>query len=289
MPQDLFTLRREAKQRSDAQWFRAFHPKRNIQRAKVISVGGSVEVEFKPDYVWILHEGSDHGPTQARKGGVQVADGMPVHVAKDPRNPDEWQIIDIYYGGLSPGTVVQVVRYQVGTHAPNHQYPSEANIGSDPVLVYHPALQPLKTTGDAATLTVTVQPHTYMYGARPKFFLGTTVDLTSSVPGAGLIRRVLIYLDEQTNTLLTVEGATVIDNGVLPVPYPDLPERGRASAYVSLSNGQAAVTTATHVVQVTDYLRPFTETETTTPLTLDMAVVYEGNVVTLNGEIVYIP
>jgi hypothetical protein len=76
------------------------------------------------------------------------------------------------------------------------------------------------------------------------------------VPGAGLIRKVLLYLDRDTNILEQIDGTTVADDGMTPVPEPAPPVGidARESAWIYLSNGQTFVATATHVEDARDFL-----------------------------------
>jgi hypothetical protein len=115
---------------------------------------------------------------------------------------------------------------------------------------------PLKTEGDGATLTISIYPYVYTKGGAYRYFAGQTVDLTSSVPGAGLIRTVLVYLDRDAHSLETIDGATVLDNGIIPVPRPTPPAGvdARESAWVTLANGQTTITTGTDVLDARDYL-----------------------------------
>jgi len=256
MPDSIRWKRRDL-QVSKQRYFRQFEVKRDIARARVIEVDGSVESEFKPGYAHVLIYGvQEGGHTTAKMGHSQVVADMPVLVARDPVNPYEWQILGAFLDEVVPSASITITRYRVENHAENHQWPSEADIGPDPVKVFQPALQPLKTTGDGATLTVTIQPLVYVVGGVKRSFLGTTTDLTSSVPAAGLTRRVLIYLDETTNLITVLEGTTVASGGALPVPYPVIPDNARASAFVQLTNGQTAITTGTHVEDTRDFLVP---------------------------------
>jgi hypothetical protein len=256
MPESLNWKRRDI-EFSKQKYFRQFEVKRDIARARVIEVDGDVESEFKPGYAHVLIYGvQEGGHTTARIGGAQIVADMPVLVARDPANPFEWQILGAFLDEVMPDASVVITRYKVENHALNHQWPTEANVGPDPVKVFQPAMQQLKTTGDGSTLTITIQPLTYVVSGVRRNFLGTTHDLTSSVPGAGLTRRVLVYLNESTNLITILEGTTVASGGAIPVPYPTIPDGARASAYVQLTNGQTAITTATHIDDARDFLVP---------------------------------
>jgi len=175
-------------------------------------------------------------------------EGTLVEVEIDPNKNSGGRVIGIYSGTLTPTESEILSRGNVGEHAPNHQYPTEAAPGPDSVLVYQPAVQPLKTTGDGSTLVVDLQPLIYTVEGVRKVFVGITVDLTSYVPStSGRAVRVLVYLDITTNLAAVLSGTEVIDSVAIPVPYPQIPQDAIPSAYVKLTNGQTAVTTATHV------------------------------------------
>lgn len=257
MPESLSSKRRDI-ELSRQQYFRQFGVRRNVLKARVIEINSDTESEFKPGFAHVLIYGVDEGGhATARIGHSQIAADMPVLIARDPEHPNEWQILGTYLDEIVPSAAITITRYRVENHGENHQWQTEATIGPDPVKIWQPALQPLKTTGDGLTLTITIQPLIYVVSGTRREFLGTTVDLTSSVPGVGLTRRVLIYLDETTNLINVLQGTTVA-TGPTPVPYPAIPNNAKASAYVTLVNGQTAVTTATHITDARDFLNSVT-------------------------------
>lgn len=231
---------------------RVFERWQDVAYGKVFSIGGSVDISFKPGYVWVHEWGMAHSPAQAFKGMIIVKEGDWVKMKKHPKDPHLWQIIDYWTGGQEPGNYAQVIRHLVALHGQNHYYPSETDPGIDKVLVWPPAWQPFKTTGDGTTLTITVQRGWYFYSNRFKIFNGRTLDLTTHIPAAGLVRRVLVYVIKATKELGTVDGATVPSVGAIPIPYPDAPADSIPSAYVTLTNGQTFITTATDVVDARD-------------------------------------
>jgi hypothetical protein len=261
MPEDLSWKKRDL-QVSRQRYFRAFEVRRNVKRARVIEIDGSIESTHKPGYAHIVILGiPEGGQTTARMGNQQLEDNMPVLVARDPTNPFEWQILKVYTDEIFPSAAIKIVRYQVGDHADNHTWPTEANKGSDAVPVYQSALQPLKLTGDGTTLTVTVQGCIYYSGSIRREFFGATLDLTSNVPGSGLKREVLVYLDKTSNTLQTSNGTTVA-TGAPVAPFPTKPSNSRVAGWVNLTNGQTTITTATHITDGRD----FTEAESSDEL-----------------------
>lgn len=230
-----------------------FEPWRDITVAKVVAVEGSITAS-QPGYLWINLWGDEGSPTTAFNPGFSLAAGDWVKVGKAPKSPFRWSILEYWVGDIEPEYTGRVARHEIGIHGLNHQYPSEATIGVDPVKIYQPALQPLKTTGNSSDLTILIQTLIYIQGGIRRLYGGGTIDLTSSVPGAGLIRAVLVYLDTISNLAKTVDGTAVADDSVTPIPRPTLPSNGRASAYIILANGQTTIVNATDVEDARDFL-----------------------------------
>lgn len=245
---------RDAALKQKQQQVKHFEPLRNAIAAVVKSINGSIEVPTAPGYVYVSILNQPESLTAARNEGINVAAELPVLVGDDPKATYGLKIIGLYPHGLPPADQEDINLFGVGAHAQNHQMPSEDNLGSDPVKVYQPALQPLKTTGNGS-LTVATQAYIYHLEGVRRTFTGIETDLTSYVPGAGLIRRVLLYLDTATSLIAVESGTAVIDNGAIPIPYPEIPEGAIPSAYVTLENGQTAVVTASHVEDARDFLR----------------------------------
>lgn len=231
-----------------------FEIREDVALAKVFELYGSTSLAARPGYVWIKLWGRDEGPTTALSGPVTVKDGDWVKVKRNPKAPYEWQIYDIWTGGFTPKGYGLHVKHLVPPHGSNHMMPSEDDLGADPVKIYRPALQELKCIGDGTTLSVTVQGCIYIYSGARKEFPGDIVDLSSSVPGSGLIRKVLIYLNQVTNTINTIDGTAVINTEAIPVPEPDIPGDGIASAFVELENGQTAIVTSTDIFDSRDWI-----------------------------------
>jgi hypothetical protein len=200
---------------------------------------------------------SDNPPLAAVNMTAVTAEGTPVLVARDPKSPYTWQIIGPDPAFIRTDMTSPVSNYGMGSHGSNHQTADEANPGPDPVQVFQPMLYLLKTIGDGETLTVYTHAYDFNQGDASKYFAGTTTDLTSSVPGAGLVRKVLLYLDRDTVILEQVDGDTVLDNDVTPIPIPVPPAGVDAtkSAWVKLSNGQTTISTATHIDDARDFLK----------------------------------
>lgn len=225
--------------------FSNFEAWRDIVVGLVFSVGGSIDVPNKPDYVWVHEWGSDYSQAQALRSGITVEDGMPVMMARDPKNPFHWKILGLYTGGLDPGVTNQIIKYELGLHGQNHQWPAEDNKGLDAVPIFQPAISPFKTEGNGSDLIITLWGGTFWYGATPYTFSGAQLDISSSVPTAGNTRYVLVGVDKTTNTIDTVDGSTVAVPATPSVPT--VPDDFLPSALVQLTGGQTDVTTVDDV------------------------------------------
>lgn len=258
--QDMVREERRDRQRE----LEAYEKSQALYPATVRSFSGSARPRWDDNLLWVKLFNVEVDLTAVWNGGVITGEdaaiiGTPVFLKKAPRSPYQFQIVGINFahvsgsssGGSGGGSIGN---HQVAHHAENHQIPTEGNPGSDPLYVYLPMLKMLKTEGNGTDLTVIVYPHVYIYNGVRYTFPGQYVDLTSYVPGAGLKRRVLLYLDEALGSIQVVSGATVSSTGTTPAPYPILPENGIGSAYVELTNGQTSITTAMHVEDARDIL-----------------------------------
>jgi hypothetical protein len=228
---------------------------RNITRAVIIAVFGSTTFDnMGVSFTWIQFHGSSATPVAAVNPTTLNVEGTPVLAARNPKKPHVWTILGADHSRVRGATYLS--RYEQGIHGDNHSIPDENAPGPDPAYMYQPNIMMLKTVGDGATLTVSTHHYIYTKNGQRRLFYGADTDLTSSVPGAGLIRKVLLYLDRDTNILEQIDGTTVADDGMTPVPEPAPPVGidARESAWIYLSNGQTFVATATHVEDARDFL-----------------------------------
>lgn len=244
---------KEREKREQRRSFEAFH---DDIPAVIKSIDGTTRPPGQQGMTWVAILNQPESRILVHNASTMDVAETPVWVGPEVKPPYRLEIKGLYFGGLSQESVSNAAALQVGNHAQIHQFPSESNPGPDPVLIFQPALQPLKITGNGSTLIVTVQPHVYVNNGRPVNFAGANVDLTTSVPSvASTQRKTLLYLDEITNTIITLDGGTVPTGGAQVPSYVDLPVDARMCGYVTLSNGQTAVTTATHVEDFRDYQR----------------------------------
>lgn len=240
-------------QRRDAK----LEPNRIFWTGVLKSIEGSVAVPVKfgkPKHSWVALDNQPEAVHQIlNKRAANVAGNL-VKIGWPEKPPFIIQVLDTW----DPMTDLNIPAGDAGAltsgpHGQAHQMPSESNPGEDPVLVYQPALQLLKTTGDGLTLTVTTQALSHT----TKDFLGIQTDLTASVPaGPTEKRQVLVYLDSNTNTIKTVNGSIVPDLITFTAPKPTVPEGGVYSAHVLLRDGQSTITTATDIDDARTFLSP---------------------------------
>ena len=235
----------------------SFESSRKVVPATIVSIAGSTTPDaLGPNFTWVRIWGREESATPAYNPTTLAVAGTPVLVARSPKGPYRWTILSPDASFLIVTSSDPVSPLEMGPHAQNHQIPTEATIGADPVYVSSPMMLMLKTEGDGATLTVTTQPHIYTNNGVRQYFSGTNTDLTSDVPGAGLKRKVLLYLNKETNTLIVLAGSTLSSGSPFPAPAPTVPDgiSARKSALVDLVNGQTTITTSSDVEDARDFL-----------------------------------
>lgn len=239
----------------------SYEPRHGDVVAVLSELDGSTRHATQPSKSWVSIYGQPESLIPVYNATSVNKAGTPVWVGPQLRPPHSLEVKGIYHGGVSQDIDTQAEMLGIPEHGQIHQYPSEANPGASPVLIFQPAIQPLKTTGNGSTLTVSTQSLIYVNaGGKRVEFSGRQTDLTASVPGSGLVRNVLVYLDTDLGQLDTIDGATVGSSGGSPVPEPAVPANGIGSAYVQLTAGQTSVVTASHVIDA----RPLFHIQATT-------------------------
>lgn len=209
---------------------------RDITKAELIKVDGSVQVLDRPGYVWAREYGQHGGVFQVFNASVTAWAGLPVLVAADPKYPSMRRILDVDWEILANHSSYDGNPY-LPQHAMSHiRY--DGYYAADPVDVYLRMLLPLRCE-PASGLTVRVAPFVYYVNGARQYYLGTnSLDLSDYVPDvSGKSRRVLVYLDMATNTALASPGAL----GSTVPSYPAVPSGGIPSAYVLLTYGDTAL------------------------------------------------
>lgn len=223
-------------------FFEILESQRPYRRMILGNGQGGVSVPGREDYVYARDTLDDPRIQEVFNKRVEGADGTPIIVGELYWQPGLDQVIAIDWDAYA-GSVWGGGFSGVPAHGQAHQYPSEADPGGDPVLVFQPALQPLKLTGNGADMTVTVQSLAYDHNGTYKRFAGGTADLTAYVPAtASTVVSILVCLDTESNGLVTVSGGEVADT-VAIVPKPSIPADHIAAGYVQISTGQTSVST----------------------------------------------
>ncbi len=262
---------RDIKEREKEEQRKTFEPFHNDLPAVIKTVDGVTRPANKQAMTWVSFYNQPESRVLVHNPTTNDVAETPVWVGPEARPPHRFIIKGVYYGGISDEVDHGGGALESAPHAQAHQWPTEATPGPDKVLVFQPALQPLKMTGTGSTLVVTIQPHLYTRNGRPIQFIGSTLDLTSSVPSvASTKRKTLVYLDEETKVMRVVDGPTVPTGGALIPSRPNLPVGGRMSGYVELTNGQTAITTATHIEDWRDTLRGWTNITGSTTISPDL-------------------
>jgi len=254
-----------------------FEPRRKIHWGIITSVGGSTTYnDLGAQWTWVQIYGTGSlvpviNPTSLQEAGTRVL------IARDPRSPQNWRILSIDSSYSSATSQIPFSQFSVGVHGESHQTFDESLPGPDPVYVGLPMLMPLKTVGDGTSLVVTVNEYVYTINGAYRKSWQQDLDLTSYVPGtANKIRKVLIYLNRDTNALSVVSGTIVDDDGFTPVPEPPPPSGvdARESAWVTLANGQTTITTATDIKDCRDFLDNGTANSVPTPTAIGDVLMY---------------
>ncbi len=229
----------------------------------VFSIGGSINTPRGERYVYVHEWGAYASQEQAYlPPHMNVWDGAGVLLQRAPKAPYEYEIIRThvspYPRSMIDGT--NIVRASMANHGVNHQFPTEATKGPDPVLVWMAGIQILKGVA-GSNLRVVVGPLYYGLGAARKYFPSETVDLASYLPSAGKAVRVLLYLVTATGLIGVVSSAEVTAPG--NPSYPDTPYGGIPSSYFYLED---TYTTLDMVSDYVDARRWFDGSEGSLPL-----------------------
>lgn len=272
-------MQREAERRRQEREI-AFADRRRITVAKVAALNGSINVPNRPGYVWVSTLGLAGSRYQAFNKGFTLLDGTPVMIAVAPQRPFAWEIIDLYTGDQTPQEGAAPSSFRLPLHAVNHQWPTEANPGKDPLTIYQPARDDLKAFV-VSGLVVGVRPLIYSYNGQSIVFTGASnINLFAHVPTTpGTHRYVLVYLN-LTSALPTALSGTAVSTTVVPTK-PITPGYAIPSAYFLLEYGQLAVvwpddyTDARPFITPEFFINSLTEQTDPTP-NADYLVIYDG-------------
>ena len=204
-------------------------PSEEFWRGKIVKKGGSATVSDNPLYCWVRPEGGGQ-PLPIYNDSVPHQAGRRVKVGRDKLD----RTVRVLHGIYSAGTD-QTTNPNVGPHAASHR-----KSGVDPVDITEDQITNLlviPTTG----MSVKVYPGRPTYQGQVIRVATTTVDLTSSIPGAGA-RYSLIRIS--STGAVSVQDGTAVDSLADLTDPGDVPTCAAgyaAIAYVRLYFGQTAL------------------------------------------------
>ncbi len=212
-------------------------PVQELVPGTVFSIGGSIFADRGSRYVWVHEWGALASQQQAYLPyHIGVFDGAGVIMQRAPKAPYQYEIIRLntspYPGATSEGSDIE--RAAMKDHGENHQFPTENTKGPDPTLVWHAALQILKSVADGSNMNVVIGPTVYYSSTARLWFPSQTISLTAFIPSSGNAVRVLIYLSTFTGTIGIISSAEVVIPGSPAFPNP--PPNSIPSAYFYLED-----------------------------------------------------
>ena len=202
--------------------------------AKLIAVDGSVIPNNRPNSVYFREFGNEEAAVGiAINYATKKQAGLSVWVQEHPSAKGILTVTGLYTDDSNPSTTTNMSSLGIGSHAESHEYESETVYGDDVVRVFQPAIQPFKLT--ASGLDYTLQPYIYVYKQVRFLFPGYRDTLLAS--SAGKVRHVVVYLNLTDNLSYTVDGAEVLNNGVIPIPVPQPPtNKSVISGYLKIDD-----------------------------------------------------
>ena len=259
---------------------RSLQPRTTLRRGLVGDGSGNVEVSGRPGFVWIRYEENQNRLAMVLCPLGYLEEGTWVLVGKIHPEDDQEQVIGITWGPYALGLSEYIFTfYRVAKHGETHH----GTYGSDPAYIdYSNLVMGRVAPTDPASLTVNIASFVYGYDSETKDFDGSSLDLTTEVPAGAGHCYVLVYFDPDTESI----GYEVSDTVPLAVS-PSLPGLTDVNAIplgvVRLYNGQTEIT-----IEETWQRKLLLGAVGNDALTaLKLALVYEGSVVTHDGEIVW--
>lgn len=205
---------------------------------------GDATVTGRPKWVYV-RVGNDETLTTAFNNRTGHRNGLPVVVGYDPAQPLLFQVLqlrNVYEDTEDIGGSA------VGRHHATHEWGQTD--GDDIVYLRIRQLHDLRVyVNDPADLSVNVSDGIYIIGETAYYLAPEAVDLTSSVPGAGLMRWVLIAVND--SGVYTTNGSTGVTVALTDIPAPAEPTDWRLAA-VLLKGGDTEITDWPDEVRVVD-------------------------------------
>lgn len=165
-----------------------------------------LEVDGREGYIWVRIRGQTSEVVQAFNEHVGIMPDLPVLLARDPMQPRVYKVLGRDFGKYQGWEFPLLPK-----HGEQHSFGEDAAAGRDPVFIYkRQIVQPLLVHPQSVPdMTVYVEADYYFWSNGYRYFAGnSSADLTSSKPGVGLSRFVMVYLDGTTGTVKTSLGTT---------------------------------------------------------------------------------
>jgi len=251
--------------------------------AQLVRFEGNLRVPGRPGYVYAQQLPIDDAPPPVPVlcVGVQARETLRVWIEKNLEG--EWEVVDWWRGITQQGDYN--LQAYLPLHAHDHEWPDRSP-HADAVSVYPRALAMLRAyPGEAGGLTISISPLRYMVDGAVVLYPGElSLDVSASQPAAGNALYLGVYLDLATNTIQTISGPTTVDAGPIEPASPSFPDNVLTSAMVRF-DGSA---TTFYEADFVDLRVLIGQADTGGGGELARAVVFEGNVITNDEEIVYI-
>lgn len=203
---------------------------------------GNLWVAGDPEQrVWFRKNGQIAALTKVYCTKSRAVYRMPVVCGTLPEQPNLYQVLgwdrealEFVWGGAA----------DVARHAAMHIWEADYG-GDDPVMVWTRAMMPFRCSPQPVPdLTVQIQgPEMYLWATSWMEWAGDdVVDLTAEVPGVGLHRYCLVYIDGATSTAQLLSGGAIADIIPLtPASYPVPPTGSIPVGLIYLYGGQTEI------------------------------------------------
>lgn len=277
MTDEYFELRRAFDSATDAAY------RRSIRKAKLGDGNNNLRVSGRPGYVYARFGDASVGQVRCTK--VMPVYGLDVNVRRGVDGIME--VVEIDHDLAMAFTDGRPAN--VGPHAAYH-----SRLGPDALYIEGLQFRPLLTRpATTPGLTVYIEAYAYRYNGFNKYFSGGEVDLTSYVPStSGQHTFVIVSLDPATNTPVVTPGTTTTPfvPSTTSIPFTGSDVAGiqtgslMRSAAVRLYYGQTVI----RPIDIFMDLRGSAGGSGIDVTVLSRAVVSAGNIVTSNGEIVWV-
>lgn len=186
------------------------------------------DVRGRPGFVWYRGQGEGGNPGQAVNDRVANVPNLPVILQRTPPT-GIWEVAQVQRNELNAH--IQFDKRHAQEHQPG---------GNDPLYLYLRMLAPLRASANG-DLTLSVASYNYYHGGEVVTFAAVPAfSVAASIPGAGLGRWALVYLDKATNSLDLADGPTSVPNPTL-ASYPDIPAASFPVVYVWLTSDTASI------------------------------------------------